>query len=198
MARPPRHARPTSRFFEHPLVTTRVGGSHTWIRLHRASHSPTYFGSSGENRFDTPGSGTLYLARRMQGSFVEVFCRKPHRGTSRLTEAHLDQYHVAEFRSSRGLRLVDLAGKGLVKMGLDARLTTGSYRLAQEWAEAFQQHPDQADGILYRSRHDPKQQLAAIFERAQPVLEVNRCGTLQDYLGDGFYALLDQYQIALL
>ena len=84
-------------------------------------------------------------------------------------------------------------------MGLDARLlATGSYKLAQEWAGAFQEHPDQLDGILYRSRHDPKQRLAAIFERAQPVFELNQCGTLRDYLGDDFYVLLDRYQVALL
>lgn len=195
MARPKRHARPTQSFFDESLATIRVAKTHRWVRLHRANYSPMYFGSSGENRFDSPGFGTLYLGRQIQGSFVEVFCRKPHR---RISEAHLQQYHVAEFGSSRGLKLVDLAGKGLVKMGLDARLATGSYRLAQEWAAAFQDHPDQADGILYRSRHDPKQQLAAIFERAQPILRVKQCGTLQEYLGDDFFALLDQYEIALL
>ena len=198
MARPRRHARPTRSLFDAPLATTRVARQHSWVRLHRAGYSPLYSGSSGENRFDTPGSGTLYLARKIEGSFVEVFCRTPHRGTSRITEAHLEQYRVAEFRSSRGLKLVDLAGKGLVKMGLDARLATGSYKLAQEWAGAFQEHPDQPDGILYRSRHDPKQRLAAIFERAQPVFELNQCGTLRDYLGDDFYVLLDRYQVALL
>lgn len=154
-----------------------------------------HFGFSGENRFDSPGFGTLYLGRQIHGSFVEVFCRKP---LNRITQAHLQQYRVAEFSSTRGLKLVDLAGKGLVKMGLDARLATGSHRLAQEWAAAFQDHPDQVDGILYRSRHDPKQQLAALFARAQPILTVTRCGPLQEYLGDDFFALLDQYEIALL
>ena len=138
----------------------------------------------------------LYLGRQVQGSFVEVFCRKPQR---RITETQLQQYCVAEFRSSRGLKLIDLAGKGLVRMGLDARLSTGSYKLAQEWARAFHDHPDQADGILYRSRHDPTQQLAAIFERSQPILRVEQHGNLQDYLGvENFFALLDHYEIALL
>ena len=154
-----------------------------------------YFGSSGENRFDSPGFGTLYLGRQIQGTFVEVFCRTPQR---RVTETHLQQYRVAEFQSSRALKLIDLAGKGLVKMGLDARLATGSYKIAQQWARAFQDHPDQADGILYRSRHDPTQQLAAIFERSQPLLRAEQHGSLPDYLGDDFFALLDQYDIALL
>ncbi len=83
-------------------------------------------------------------------------------------------------------------------MGLDARLATGSYKLAQKWARAFHDHPDQPDGILYRSRHDPNQQLAALFERSQPILRVSTHGTLQDYLGDEFYAVLDHYEIALL
>ena len=154
-----------------------------------------HFGSTGDNRFDSPGVATLYLARQMRGSFVEVFCRTSQR---RVTQSQLRQYRVAEFQASRGLKLIDLAGKGLIAMGLDARLASGSYKLAQEWARAFHEHPDQADGILYRSRHDPNQQLAAVFERSQPLLRATKHGALQDYLGDEFYALLDHYEIALL
>ncbi len=137
----------------------------------------------------------LYLARQINGSFVEVFCRRPGR---RLSETHIRQFHVAEIQASRGLKLIDLAGRGLVRMGLDARLCSGSYKRAQEWSRAFYEHPDQADGVLYPSRHDPKQQLAALFDRTETLLKVRECGPLDDYLGKDFFALLDHYEIALL
>lgn len=88
-----------------------------------------YFGSSGDNRFDASNNefGTLYLARQISGSFVEVFCRNQIRV---LDEEQLQKYRVAEFLVSKSLKLVDLAGKGLVRMGLDARLASGNYKLA--------------------------------------------------------------------
>ena len=85
-------------------------------------------------------------------------------------------------------------------MGLDARICTGDYRLAQQWAHAFHEHPDQADGILYVSRHDPQQKLAALFNRARPLLTVRECGSFPDYMGGGgnLFMILDRYNIALL
>jgi hypothetical protein len=166
--------------------------------VHRSKHTPLYFGATGDSRFDSPdGSfGALYAARQVNGAFVEVFCRDAVR---ELVETQLSDYHVAEIRSSRGLKLIDLGGKGLVRMGLDARLATGDYRIAQRWAAAFYDHRDKADGILYRSRHDPEQQLAAIFDRTKTILSVQRCGTLRAYLGeDAFFALLDNYGVAML
>ncbi len=156
-----------------------------------------YFGKSRQNRFDSreQGFGVLYLARQLNGSFVEVFCRGIER---HVTTIRLEQYCVSEFRSSRSLKLVDLAGRGLVKMGLDARLATGSYAISQSWSQAFYEHPNCADGILYPSRHDPRQQLAALFDRAQALLMVKNHGRVRDYLGDDLFELLDHYEIALL
>lgn len=197
MARPNRLARPTKAFFDRPLSIVRVPKTQRWIRLHRTEYTPSHFGNSGDNRFDARDRsfGVLYLARRVNGSFVEVVCRQRER---HVTADRLQQYRVAEFYASRNLRLVDLAGKGLVRMGIDARIATGSYATSQQWSQAFYDHPDRADGILYPSRHDPKQHLAAVFERAQPLLTAKSRGSLDDYLGDGLYALLDRYDIALL
>lgn len=156
-----------------------------------------HFGSSGGNRFDSPDKkfGTLYLAQQMDGAFVEVFCRQRQR---HISEEFLARIHVAEFRSTRSLRLVDLAGKGLVRMGLDARICTGDYGIAQQWTRAFHGHPDQADGIIYVSRHDPEQKLVALFDRVQPLLTVRKYGSFADYMGDDLFALLDRYDVALL
>ena len=83
--------------------------------------------------------------------------------------------------------------------GLDSRLSSGDYRIAQHWSEAIYQHPDNVDGIIYPSRHDPKQQAVALFDRAETLLSVRSCGTLRDYLGENaFFTLLDNYRVALL
>ncbi len=167
------------------------------MRIHLCDFAPMYFGNRRQNRFDSKAQsfGVLYVARQLNGSFVEVFCRNKERHVS---AARLAQYCVSEFRASRNLKLIDLAGRGLVKMGLDARLATGSYASSQTWSQAFYEHPGSADGILYPSRHDPKQQLAALFDRSQSLLTVKRLGTLREHLGNDLFDLLDHYEIALL
>ena len=65
------------------------------------------------------------------------------------------------------LRLVDLTGPGLPRLGADARLADGDHQVSQAWSAAFHGHPDRPDGILYRARHDPSRFAVAIFERAQ-------------------------------
>ncbi|MXY66225.1 MAG: RES family NAD+ phosphorylase [Gammaproteobacteria bacterium] len=73
-----------------------------------------------------------------------------------------------------------------------------SYATSQSWSQAFYEHPENADGILYPSRHDPQQVLAALFDRSQSLLTVKRHGTLRDHLGNSFFGLLDHYGMALL
>jgi hypothetical protein len=170
------------------------------MRLYRSKYPPLHFGRTGQSRFDAPDAsfGVLYVARQPKGAFAETFCR--HGGALRpLYEVELNQYILAEVTSARSLKLADFAGKGLARMGLDSRLSTGDYRIAQRWAATIHSHPDQPDGILYPSRHDPKQQLAALFDRSKSVLRVRRLGTLRSHLGDReFFELLDHYGIALI
>lgn len=200
MARPGRHPSPTAAFQKRSLAITRVPKSHRWVRLHRSKYPPLHFGTTGLSRFDAPdGSfGVLYVARQPKGAFAETFCR--HGGAlHQVYELELEQYAVAAITSNRSLKLADLAGKGLARMGLDNRLSTGDYRIAQRWAAAIYNHPDQPDGIIYSSRHDPKQQLAALFDRSKSLLRVQKLGTLRSHLGDReFFELLDHYGIALL
>ncbi len=82
--------------------------------------------------------------------------------------------------ASRPLRLVDLTGPALSQIGADGRLTTGRYDISQQWALALHQHPEQPDGLLYRSRHDPSQLCAAIFDRAADALTASPLGSLAD------------------
>jgi hypothetical protein len=67
--------------------------------------------------------------------------------------------------AARPLRLVDLTGPGLAQLGADARLWSGSIRIAQLWSQALFNHPEQPDGIYYLSRLNPARCCAAIFDR---------------------------------
>lgn len=197
MASPGHLARPARELRDRPLPTILLPKSHPVFRLHDARFAPMHFGASGDNRFDAPDGrfGILYLAQQIPGAFVEVFCRQRQRW---IAETALARFHMSEFHSSRDLQLVDLAGKGLVQMGLDARICTGDYRLAQQWADAFHEHPDQVDGVFYVSRHDPEQKLMALFDRTQPLLTVRECGPFHVYMGDDLFSLLNRYDMALL
>ena len=138
----------------------------------------------------------LYAARQIAGAFVETLARG---GARAVSQERLQRYRVAEIAASRAVSLVDLTDRGLVRMGVDGRLTTGAYQIAQRWSTAFFAHRDRPDGILYASRHDPGQQLAAFFDRAAPCLTATLHGPLRDHLGDdAFFGLLDGYDIGLL
>ena len=199
MAKPGRHPLPTAAFQRRALSIIRVPKSHCWYRLYPGIHNPLHFSMTKAGRFDAPDQryGVLYIARQLPGAFVETLCRNTG-ATRPIPATAMDTYNVVEIRTSRLLRLVDLAGKGLARMGLDSRLSTGDYRVAQRWSEAFHRHADHVDGIIYPARHDPKQQAAALFDRAGELLTVKPCGTLRNYMGEQeFFALLDHYGVAL-
>jgi hypothetical protein len=143
---------------------------------------PSYFGRQPRNRFDAPTGefGVLYVARDAHGAFIETFGHDTGR-TPFVTESELRSRELSIVRASRALRLVDLRGTGLARMGADAELTNGTdYALARRWSLALHNHPRMPDGILYRARHDPSRTCAAIFDRAKRVIKATRSGTLYD------------------
>lgn len=80
----------------------------------------------------------------------------------------LEKQCLSRLYLRRDLILVDLSGAGLARMGADARLSTitnEEYQIPQAWSRAFYEHPDQVDGIYYRSRYDPNGLCVALFDR---------------------------------
>jgi hypothetical protein len=67
--------------------------------------------------------------------------------------------------AKRLLRLVDLAGGGLARLGATAAIFTDDYAKAQEWSRALHDHPSGPDGLRYRLKHDPSRVGVAIFDR---------------------------------
>jgi len=167
-------------------------------RIHAAKQAPLYFGKTKDNRFDAPAGeyGVLYAAFTPQGAFVETFGHDT--GTRVLDERELSARALATIHPSRPLRLVDLTGKGLARLGADARLLAGEHEDAQPWSRAFHDQPEKVDGVLYLARHDPSRQCAAIFDRAKTVISASPLGSLVDAkLHDLVRSLLDEYDFGL-
>ncbi len=176
-------------------LRTRAG---TWWRLHDAQRDPIFFGRAGRNRFDAPGGGfgVLYLAEDAEGAFIETIGRD----TGRLLVDRIDlaRLALAEVVPPRPLRLVDLSGAGLARIGADARLVSGEHGVARRWALALHEHPSHPDGLYYPVRHDPSRRGAAVFDRVGGRFRVRARGRLGARENGVLLArLLDRYGFGL-
>lgn len=168
------------------------------------------FGSHGDNittpgawRFDAPTGvyGVLYAGEDVAAAFIETF---GHATGARVppfvTERELAARRFSRLEASRPLRLVDIRGSGLARMGADGGLSAGEdYTHTQRWSEALYDHPRIPDGILFRARHDLAKSAVALFEdRVGGGLTETSLGTLLDpsnasELGGG----LERYKFGL-
>ena len=170
----------------HPLPPRELAGrklpitllTQPLFRMHEATRYPAFFGRLARYRFDAPGReyGVLYAGGDAHAAFIETFGRLPQ--GSVVTRSALAGSHLARIGFQAPLRLVDLTGPGLARLGADGRLCTGDYALAQRWSLALWQHPEQPDGICYRSRHDPSRWCAAIYDRLGLNASVTTLGSL--------------------
>jgi hypothetical protein len=101
-------------------------------------------------------------------------------GINTLTLTALAERCLSRIEGQRALSLVDPTGEGLVRIGADARLCTGDYRVTQRWSRALWEHPQEPDGLYYRSRHDPSRFCIALCDRA--------AGAVRSIAGDSLLA----------
>jgi RES domain len=151
----------------------------TCYRLNaREFSSSLYFDRTGKGRFDSPdqGYGILYVGADVYASWIECYGRT--HGAKGVSEVALRQRNLYAIDSQRELVFADLTGNGLVKIGADARISSGSYAVARQWAEAIHEHPQQVDGIKYRSRHDDERYCYGIFDRCANDLQEKDLGSL--------------------
>jgi hypothetical protein len=173
------HPDPPADFAIHSLPITLLRSP--WFRIHRLAYAPLFFGRSGDNRFDAPAGefGVLYVGKDERCAFIETFGHAT--GVRLVDHRELAARGLVRIVPKRPMRLVNLAGKGLARIGADARLTAGeSYDVAHRWALAIHEHPRKPDGFTYTARHDPSRICAAIFERARGALDVTSLGSLVD------------------
>lgn len=168
-----------------------------WFRVHRKAFGAIFFGKGQINRFDSPDSsfGVLYLAENLRGAFIETFGQET--GKRFVQEMELEERAFSVVEASRPLRLVDLTGPGLARIGADGRLCAGDRELAARWSSAFYNHKNQPDGIFYRARHDLDELCSALFDRAEPSLKVVETIGLTDDSLLRIIDILDHYDFGL-
>ena len=194
-----RHPGPPTDFRAVKLLIRTYPKERVWFRIHGAKRDPIYFGASSANRFDAPAGefGVLYVGADAHCAFIETFGHAT--GTRSVSTAELRARGLSVVSASRDLRLVDLCGEGLARMGADASLTGGyEYDLPQVWARAIHGHPRKPDGIAYRACHDPARTSAALFDRTASALTARSLGHLADpkqaqLLG----RILDTYELGI-
>ena len=179
-----------------PIVT--VGGR--WFRTHEIEHSPIHYGVGATWRFNDPERryGVLYLAQQPAGAFIESFGQLATTAEvpRRITSQELSRKALSELAPGRPVRLDDLTGKGLARVGADARIFAGDRKEAQAWSKAIHDHPSEVDGLLYPTRHDPMQLAAALFDRKLTWTELSRSSWLS--LGPVLRDILNAYDFALI
>jgi hypothetical protein len=171
-----------------------------WWRLHLRVYGPVFFGpvpgKPPSGRFDAPdGSFTVcYLGASEEASFAEALLR----GRGGIFEDHdLEPRAFSEIESTQALRLVQLHGAGLQKIGATAAIASGPYSASRIWSLALHNHPDQPDGISYRARHDDDMFCAAIYDRARAKLVARRTEPLLQDL-DRLRRLWTRYDFAIM
>lgn len=191
------HPPPPLNLFNRKLPIKTVAANTIFYRVHQTIHDPIYFGNSGNSRFDVP-EGIIYLGIDEYVAFRETIGRLSKYRL--ITTDVLNRRRMTEISGDRNLSLVDLTGNGLTLLDADARLLTGSYQIAQEWSRKLQEHPEQPDGIYYRSRHDPSRFCLALYQlRVGSILTViNPFDLLSKKYERRLAAILNEYQYGLI
>lgn len=107
------------------------------------------------------------MAEQFEGAFVETVLRNPQ--LRFVSEKYIMARAVSELTCNRELKLVDLNGRGLSRVGITNAISTGPYTPCWAWSDYFWSHRDRPDGIAYASRHNPRQICYAVFERSNSV-----------------------------
>ncbi|PSB11617.1 RES domain-containing protein [Pleurocapsa sp. CCALA 161] len=186
------HPEPPLDFERQVLPVTLESG--LFYRLNPAGYaSAIYYDASGCGRFDIKGQlGVLYLGKTIEAAFIETFGR--NLGQRFVSRDMIKTRSLFAIESDRPLKLLQLYGAGLAKLGVDSELSSGrEYRLPRLWCEAIYSHPQQVDGIYYLSRHDNTQLCCGLFDRGSYRLRENNLGNLLSYDRQKFFEILDRY-----
>lgn len=165
------------------------------------------FRATGASRFDDPQKifTTLYCAADFETCYSETLLRDgtfhAANGRFEVSQAIHDSRSLTVIAVDLlKLRLVDLHGVGIRKMGLDAGVGLGQYAGTQPLARALYEHVDKPDGIVFASRLSPGRPAIVFFDRAQPHVRLfpGLAPTPLPQLREAFDALTQLHNIALL
>jgi len=182
------------------LPVTPVPAESYLARIHWTANAPLFFGPGPgkrpSGRFDALKHeyGTCYFGLSVAVAFAEAMSRSvPPREVSR---AGCAARSLVVVQAVRPIMAVQLHGPGLRRLGATGAVSAGAYSRSRMWALALWEHPDQPDGILYRSKHDNDELCLALFDRARDAIQVVHGEPL---LTDErrLAALLRRYDVAL-
>ena len=122
-------------------------------------------------RFDSiDGSYAYWYAGRTEpGAFAESFARHldyTKAGPRPLPYRVVADRAVTEVRTVRDLSLVVAHGAGAEQLGQDIWLTTSDeddYPLTRQWATAIRRWVPVADGLVWKSRRDPAEEVLVLW-----------------------------------
>jgi hypothetical protein len=171
------------------------------LRISRAGYrDPIFWSRLGRNRFDLPDGryGLLYTAQDLETCMLEVFGDRWVKERV-LAVTALPKFEVLNFAVRWELRVADMTGHALNRLGPDANLfASNDYALTQEWSRQLMIHAQARDGIRYHSRKNPRKHNYAIYDTTVAkaslrVLERRPLGALPE-----LYTILDKYEVALI
>lgn len=146
------------------------------FRIHRSAFGPLFFNRRSTSptvfRFDASNDefGVLYAAPTFSACMAETVIRDLFEsGTMPLIidQNELESRSISSLglSSARALRLADFT-QPLFSLGGSAQImSTGDYRVPNMWSSAVHAHPEQVDGIYFRSRF-AAEPCVALFDRA--------------------------------
>ncbi len=190
-----------------PHLTTWRNGR----RLYRV-HVDTFAANSfnpgqGQGRFhpirDQKGEliPTLYAADRINGALSEAVFRNITANGGRILRCELEALLLSRLIQERELRLIDLTGLRLRRLGLTrAQLIetpATAYRDTARWAEALHRDCPEADGMMWVSRQfDTSKAIVLFGDRVVESVLRDEDNTELLYRGRGFRRVLEAAELA--
>lgn len=177
-------------------------GTVLW-RIHRSRHNALWFspgkGRLPRYRFDDPEKrfSVCYLSTVEHGAFAETMLRTLP--TRILSKADLATRRLTAIEVVRSLKLVQMYGAGLARLGCTAATATGQdYEGSREWSRALWMHDAKPDGILYHAAHDDETLSIALFNRARRNVRIAAHSSVRLDDAGLLKRFLDRYDLALL
>lgn len=193
---------PGSAFAGRGLVVKTVPAGEVWRRMYETRFPDPLGWGPGLSRFSDPTGaafGVVYLGSSAKVAFVETILRDraDGRGADCLVAlAEIEARSLASIQVVEDLRLVDLTGDGLVRMGVPADVVgAGDQTLGRAWSVAFHDHADQPDGVYYPSRLN-EERCIALYDGALGKVKATAAPRLMDCRSE-LASILNDLEIAV-
>jgi len=155
-------------------------------RVSRHDSNEPHYAISGDRRLDdinphvTDRFGTCYLGFEYAVAFAESVLHnaEPKAGAIHIPTAEVADRFMLSFKGSRKLKLANMTGTHLLRLGGNGELSgTSRYAKPQAWAKAVADHPANVDGMIYMSRRINDRPAVVLFNRSagkKPVITMDK------------------------